>query len=102
MKNTRNKKASVRKSPNKLTSNVVESLQVPKDLAFGSVIATITGQSEAFIENYRGIIEYTDSKIKLQTKTCKMELVGKGLNIEYYTNDEMKITGYINQINYMA
>jgi len=102
MKRIRNRKDAVKRAPNRLTSGIVESLQVPKDLAFGSVIATITGQSEAFIENYRGIIEYTDHKIKLQTKTCKMELVGKGLNIEYYTNDEMKITGHINQINYMA
>ena len=85
----------------KVANHVVESLQVPKDLAFGSVIATITGQNEAYIENYRGIIEYTESKIKLQTKTCKLEILGTRLHIEYYTNDEMKITGCITQINYM-
>lgn len=88
------------KLPGKLTSNVVETFQVPKDLAFGAVIATITGQTEAHIENYRGIIEYTEEKIKLQTKTCKLEILGSKLYIEYYTNDEMKISGIIEHVNY--
>lgn len=94
------RKKTTTKLPGKLTSNVVETFQVPKDLAFGAVIATITGQTEAHIENYRGIIEYTEDKIKLQTKTCKLEILGSKLYIEYYTNDEMKISGVIEHINY--
>jgi sporulation protein YqfC len=101
MKPRRYKKPQKEKLSNRLASNVVDSLQMPKDLAFGAVVATITGQNEAYIENYRGILEYTETKIKLQTKTCKLELLGTRLNIEYYTNDEMKVTGCITQINYM-
>jgi YabP family. len=102
MRNRKNKSPKkTSKLPGKISSNVVEILQVPKDLAFGAVIATITGQTEAYIENYRGIVEYTEDKIKLQTKTCKLEILGIKLHIEYYTNDEMKITGVINQVNYM-
>jgi YabP family. len=102
MRNRKNKPSKkAPKLPGKISSSVVEILQVPKDLAFGAVIITITGQTEAYIENYRGIIEYTEKKIKLQTKTCKLEILGSKLNIVYYTNDEMKIIGVIHQINYM-
>ncbi len=80
--------------------NLVESLQLPKDLMLGSVILTVTGQKEAYVENYRGIIEYTTRQIRLQTKTCQLLICGCDLSIDYYSNDEMKITGMIQDIKY--
>lgn len=84
----------------KLKSEVVDSLKLPKDIMLGAVILNVTGQGEAFVENYRGIIEYTDESIVLQTKTCMVSITGKSLSIDYYTNDEMKITGHIMNIQY--
>ena len=84
----------------KVKDNIIESLELPKDLLYGAVIVTVTGKSEALIENYRGIIEYTCEKIRLQTKSCQVEVRGKRLFIEYYTNDEMKVTGSIHEIIY--
>lgn len=81
-------------------SNIVESLELPKDILYGAVIVTVTGRFEAIVENYKGIIEYTNEKIRLQTKNCQVEIKGKKLLIRYYTNEEMKITGIIHQISY--
>lgn len=81
-------------------SNIVKSLELPRDIMYGAVIITVTGKSEALIENYKGIIEYTCEKIRIQTKNCLVEVRGKRLLIEYYTNDEMKITGCIHEIIY--
>ena len=67
---------------------------------YGAVIVTATGKSEVLIENYKGILEYTNEKIRLQTKGCQVEVAGICLLIEYYTNDEMKITGSIHRIVY--
>ena len=79
---------------------MVEALELPKDLFFGAVVLTVTGREEAIVENYKGILEYSKEKIRLQTKTCKLLLCGKNLKIVYYTNEEMKITGFIDQIMY--
>lgn len=84
----------------KVKSNIVESLELPKDIMYGAVIVTATGRSEVLIENYKGILEYTSEKIRLQTKGCQVQVNGKCLLVEYYTNDEMKITGCIHQIIY--
>ena len=84
----------------KVKANIVESLELPKDILYGAVIVTVTGKSEILIENYRGIIEYNCEKIRLQTKTCQVEVRGKRLLIKYYTNDEMKVTGFIHEIIY--
>ena len=80
--------------------NMVESLHLPKDYVLGSAIVTITGQSEAYIENYRGILEYSQDNIMIQTKTCLISITGQCLVIDYYTNEEMKIKGTIIQVSY--
>lgn len=81
-------------------SNIVESLELPVDIMYGAVIVTAMGQNQVLVENYKGIIEYTQEKIRLQTKTCQVTIQGKRLVVEYYTNEEMKITGCIQGILY--
>ena len=80
---------------------VVESLKLPKDSVLGASIVTITGNTEVFVENYKGILEYSTELIILQGKNCKIELTGKRLNIVYYTNEDMKITGRIANVRYL-
>ncbi len=84
----------------KWKEGLVESLELPKDLMYGAVLVSITGQQEILIENYRGILEYTKNHISQQTKTCRLVIRGKDLNINYYTNEEMKITGRIESVFY--
>ena len=81
-------------------SNIVESLELPIDIMYGAVIITAMGRNQVLVENYKGIIEYTQEKIRLQTKTCQVTIQGKRLIVDYYTNEEMKITGYIQGILY--
>ena len=83
-----------------LKNKVVNASELPKDVVLGMPVVTVTGQMEAVIENYRGIIEYTDSLIRIQTKTGQIRITGKGLQVDYYTNDDMKITGRISAIEY--
>lgn len=80
---------------------VVESLKLPKDSLLGASIVTVTGNADAFVENYKGIIEYTDCRILLQGKTCKIEICGQRLRIVYYTNEDMKICGRIEAVRYL-
>ncbi len=90
-----------KKSLNRQKELIVESLKLPKDSMLGASIVTITGNREAFIENYKGILEYTKESIVLQGKNCKICFEGKELSIDYYTNEDMKISGNIEQIRYL-
>ncbi len=80
--------------------NVVETLELPKDLMYGAVLVTVTGQRELLIENYRGILEYSPECVRIQAKNCQVCVQGKTLLIQYYTNEEMKISGIIKSIQY--
>ena len=80
---------------------IVESLKLPKDTMLGASIVTLTGNREAFIENYKGILEYTKELIVLQGKNSKICFEGRQLAIEYYTNEDMKISGSIEAVRYV-
>ncbi len=80
---------------------LVESLRLPRDMMMGASIVTVIGNDQVLVENYRGILEYTDCCIMLQGKTCRIAVSGRCLNISYYTNDDMKIEGKISEIRYL-
>lgn len=83
------------------TESLVESLKLPKDIIMGAIKVTLTGSHEAWIENYRGILEYTENQILLQGKTCQVCFEGSRLSIDYYTNEDMKISGCIACVRYL-
>lgn len=89
-----------RHNPFKIREHVIEQLELPKDFLLGEAIVTITGRKELLIENYKGILNYEDSFIKIQSKNCRIVILGRNLSIDYYTNEEMKITGFFEQIQY--
>lgn len=78
--------------------NLIEEL--PKDVVKKAAITTVTGNSEICIENYRGILEYQDTLVRIQTKTGQIRVRGIKLAVLYYTDDEMLITGNIESIEY--
>lgn len=84
----------------KIKEKLAAAASMPKDVVLGAAVVTVIGDGEVCIENYRGIIEYTDVLIRVQTKSCQIKLQGKHLQIEYYTNDEMKIRGRILSLEY--
>ncbi len=80
---------------------LAESLKLPKDMVLGASILTMTGSHELWVENYKGIIEYTPQSIILQAKTGQISICGCGLVIDYYTNEDMKIIGNIQCVSYL-
>ena len=83
-----------------IKKRIVSAANMPKDVMLGASVLTILGNFEVCIENYRGILEYTDTLIRVQTKGKQIRLSGKQLQIEYYTNDEMNITGKISSLEF--
>lgn len=72
-----------------------------KDILLGETIITMEGDKQVYIENYKGIISYENKTIVVQGKRSKVCVEGKNLQIEYYTNLDMKIKGFISCIKYI-
>ena len=84
-----------------LKNRMAEAANMPKDVVLGVPIVTLTGQIEVSVENYRGIIEYTEVLIRIKTKHGQIKITGKNLQIAFYTHDEMKITGRVEAVEYL-
>ncbi len=87
-------------SKSNLKSKLSDAANIPKDVLLGVPLIQLIGQEELYIENYRGILEYTDSFVRVQTKIGQIHVCGRHLEILYYTNDEMKISGRIESLTY--
>lgn len=83
-----------------LISQVSEAAHLPIDVTLGAPILTLTGRTKLVIENYRGIQEYTDLLIRVQTADGEIRITGKDLWVEYYTNLEMLIRGRIRSVEF--
>ena len=83
-----------------LKNKITSVTGMPDEVILGASVINILGYHTLYIENYRGILEYTSCLIRIQTKQAQIRVVGKKLKIEYYTNIEMKITGDICSIEF--
>ena len=79
---------------------MADSANFPKDVVLGVPILTLTGHYEVNIENYRGILEYTEQLIRINVRSGQIRITGKSLEINYYTTTDMKITGKVEKIEY--
>ena len=84
-----------------LRERVISAASMPKDVVMGAAVVTVLGNFEVCIENYRGITEYTEKLVRVQTKGGQIRLCGSRLQVEYYTNDEMKVTGKIDTLEFI-
>lgn len=84
-----------------ISEKIISMCNIPKEAALGFPVITIFGKNEVIIESYQGIIEYNDEIIRLRTKSGQLKVSGNKLNITYYTNDEMKILGIIDSVEYI-
>lgn len=91
----------MRKKTYPLAGRIADSLQIPKDLAYREAIFTMTGSRELFVENYKCIRQYEENCIVLLTKRDCIRIEGNHLAIDYYTSEEMKITGNICRVSFL-
>lgn len=54
----------------------------------------------AVVENYRSILFFSDEMLRLTGKNTRLTIKGKGLSIEYYDRDNLRVTGQIVSVEF--
>jgi sporulation protein YqfC len=80
----------------------VPHLDVPKDVLYGDVIVKLSGNREAVIENYKGILLYTGEEIAVVCRKVTLRIYGCNLRIQYFSGSDMKVVGEIQTITYLS
>ena len=78
----------------------VEALGLPRDVILGDVLLHFTGPYEVVAENFRSLLIYTDTYVKIKAAGCMVVFKGLHLEIETYTEDALKIKGQIRSVEF--
>jgi sporulation protein YqfC len=92
------KKQLLRKQRTKFKSAFVNILDLPQDITLNMPRVTMVGNLQLFIENHRGIVEYTENKIRVLVNRGYLEIEGRNLILNNIKADEIMINGEIEQI----
>ncbi|MBR5267193.1 MAG: YabP/YqfC family sporulation protein [Lachnospiraceae bacterium] len=79
---------------------VFELLKLPTDVACGDTRIYMIGKSKLKIENYRSVLVYSETMIKIQLIHKKIVIEGEQLQIRYYDKEEMEIIGCIEVLRF--
>ncbi|MGN0153724.1 MAG: YabP/YqfC family sporulation protein [Lachnospiraceae bacterium] len=77
-------------------------MELPGDVLYGDVLLRLSGNREAIIENYKGLLLYTSEEVVIACKKITLRICGCELHIQYFSGSDMKVTGTIHTITYIS
>lgn len=78
----------------------VELLSLPKEVVLGMPVVNLEGKTGLHIVNYKGIIEFSEEQLVVNTTIGLIRIDGKGLLIKSITSEEMVIKGRIGGVTF--
>lgn len=73
-------------------------LEMPTEIVSNEPKITIVGFNEMLIENYKGILEYEEIYIRINTHIGIININGFNLNLEQISGEDILITGKIDSM----
>ena len=80
-------------------SKIDRLLEMPQEVYTDTPKITITGFNEMIIENFKGILEYEDYYIRINTSLGIVNINGYELKLENMTNYDIKVKGKVESID---
>ncbi len=80
-------------------SKIDRLLEMPQEVYTDTPKITITGFNEMIIENFKGILEYEDYYVRINTSLGIVNINGYELKLENMTNDDIKVNGKVESID---
>lgn len=84
----------------RISERAADAWGVPKDVIMNIPRLTISGDKEIYIENHKGILEYTDTEIRIFTAMGIVRVCGKNLIIDRIRLEDIVISGCFSRVEY--
>jgi len=84
-----------------ISKAMTDFLEIPRDLVFNLPKLTVIGRTEVYLENHRGIIEYSLNRLRISLSRGFLQIEGQNLEIKALMPDEMSISGEVHSIKYI-
>ncbi len=76
-------------------SAVTEALELPKESVLDIPLITFVGREEVILENYKGIIEYSEETVRINTGAGVVCLEGRNLILKSITAESITVKGTV-------
>lgn len=86
------------KLKNRFKRQVSDFLEIPNDVMLDLPKVVLVGNLQVFIENHRGIVEYTPELVKVIVGEGEIEITGESLTLRNMTADEIMVEGKIKNL----
>ncbi|MDO9573576.1 MAG: sporulation protein YqfC [Candidatus Contubernalis sp.] len=84
----------------KLRSSLAEAFELPKEILLDLPRVTLVGNMQMYVQNHRGVVEYTDKIIRVSISGGELIIKGEGMTIKNIYSEEIFIEGSINNLDY--
>lgn len=84
----------------RLSEYIADTMSMPKDVVMDLPKISICGDREIFVENHKGLVEYTDTEIRLKMRDGMIHIKGSRLRIIVMEYDRMVINGVFDGVFY--
>lgn len=81
-----------------LREKVADAMDIPKDVVLDTVLLSCIGNRELTLENYKSILEYSDTCIRVKATPKPVRIIGARLELRNITRDLLYIVGRIDRI----
>lgn len=88
------------KKTQEIKKGLAEILELPQDIILDIPKITMVGNLQIYIENHKGIIEYTKSRIRINSKSGILRIIGNNLVLKSILTDEIIIIGEIQEVEF--
>jgi sporulation protein YqfC len=89
------------KQPKNVLQKITSALEVPEEIVQNVPFITITGSGTFEVENYKGIIEYSTDKLRINTPSGVVSVIGKSLTLSRITSESLRVDGKIRSIEFL-
>ena len=80
-----------------MRKEIIDLLELPKDIVLGIPLLTLKGDMEITIENHKGILSYTSIELEILAKNYRILITGEDMIISEYSKDSITIKGKISE-----
>ncbi len=90
----------MRKNRKNHTAKINNILEFPEEITNNEPKVTIIGFKKIMVENYKGILEYENFFVRLNTTIGVLNINGFNLSLNEMTDEDLIITGKIESIDF--
>ena len=85
-----------------IAHRVEQALELPGGTLSGAARVELSGNRRAVVESCRGILEYEEGVIRLNTGSGIIRFMGRELGLSCLTEDSAVVTGFILSVEFMS